>query len=695
MEKKFFGDAVKGAIVAAGYADILLNVAIRRFGIDREIVYPGTNYELPVIYSLNKKKVRTLGDLPLILGEVKALLPEEPTYENMLIAGKIALYAAEIIEALRYLEPVSGDYCGFVNDAVLREHGLMLVDDTLPGVGFLTGRTDTDEEAAAIVKMLQERGILILACNEIIGQLRRQRVKIGIEFDLFPLGEFTAAVHAVNFAVRVGLTFGNISRGSEDAMRGYLGDRLRVFVMALGEQDNVERAVIAGARYLNIPVICNHDVGRADGFYFEADHEKIVEKALEVRDIKVKIDKIDIPVTYGPAFEGERIRRPDMHCEMGGGKGAAFELCRMAALDQIKDGDVNIVGKDLEDYREGGSFACIAEVAGKKMQKDFEGVIERKFHDYLNYGEGILHIAQRDLLWIRISRDAFSKGFRLRHIGRILHAKIHADYPSIVDKVRVTIYTEDDEVARLIEEARKIYRERDERTRGMTDEAADVFYSCTLCQSFAPDHVCIVTPERTGLCGGINWLDAKAGYEITPAGANQPIEKGEGREGEYDNINRFVSQASHGKVDRFNLYSLIEWPCTSCGCFECIAAVLPECNGVMVVNREFQGDTPSGMRFSTLAGSIGGGVQTPGFLGIAKLYIVSKKFLLKEGGIKRIVWMPRELKEFLKDKLEARLKEAGMTIDMIADETNATDSAHIMEYIAKKGHPAVTMESIM
>jgi acetyl-CoA synthase len=68
---------------------------------------------------------------------------------------------------------------------------------------------------------------------------------------------------------------------------------------------------------------------------------------------------------------------------------------------------------------------------------------------------------------------------------------------------------------------------RDERVETMTDEDVEIFYSCTLCQSFAPTHVCTVSPERTGLCGAYNWMDCKASYEINPTGPNQPIEKGE------------------------------------------------------------------------------------------------------------------------------------------------------------------------
>ncbi len=185
----------------------------------------------------------------------------------------------------------------------------------------------------------------------------------------------------------------------------------------------------------------------------------------------------------------------------------------------------------------------------------------------------------------------------------------------------------------------------------MTDEAVDTFYSCTLCQSFAPNHVCVITPERSGLCGAYNWLDGKAAYQINPTGPNQPRQERAGRstpvKGQWQGINEFVYGNSHKTLEVFNAYSMIENPMTSCGCFECISCVLPSTNGIMTVYRNYPGMTPSGMKFSTLAGTVGGGVQTPGFIGHSKLYIGSRKFISAEGGAKRIVWMNRELKEEL------------------------------------------------
>jgi CO dehydrogenase/acetyl-CoA synthase beta subunit len=273
-------------------------------------------------------------------------------------------------------------------------------------------------------------------------------------------------------------------------------------------------------------------------------------------------------------------------------------------------------------------MAIVVEVAGRKFNKDFEPILERQIHRYINGAMGVMHIGQREMNWIRISKDAFAKGFRLKHLGTIIHAMIHQEYSAIVDKVSVKLYTNLKDVEKLLPEAKKIFDERDERMSGMTDEKVDTFYSCMLCQSFAPNHVCIITPERLGLCGAYSWLDGKASFEITPTGPNQPILKGEvldAKLGQWKSVNDFTYLKSNKSVSCVSMYSLLTDPQTSCGCFECILAVVPEVNGVMVVNRDYPGMTPSGMSFTTLAGSVGGGVQTPGFLGVGKLYITSKK----------------------------------------------------------------------
>ena len=163
--------------------------------------------------------------------------------------------------------------------------------------------------------------------------------------------------------------------------------------------------------------------------------------------------------------------------------------------------------------------------------------------------------------------------------------------------------------------------------------------------------------------------------------------------GQWENINEFVYNNSHRTLEIFNAYSIIEYPMTSCGCFECIACVLPSTNGIMIVYRNYAGMTPIGMKFSSLAGMIGGGMQTPGFLGHSKQYIASNKYLRAEGGAGRIVWMDRMIKE----EMEAVLREIGEKegidnfYDMIADETVAITEEEVLEYITRMDHPALSM----
>jgi acetyl-CoA synthase len=307
-------------------------------------------------------------------------------------------------------------------------------------------------------------------------------------------------------------------------------------------------------------------------------------------------------------------------------------------------------------------------------------------------------MGQRDINWVRISKEAATAGFKVEHLGKILHAMLHDQYSNILDKVQVKIYTNEEDVLRLKKDVLKVYGERDARLADMTDESVDTFYSCALCQSFAPTHICVITPERSGLCGAYSWLDGRAAFEITPTGPNQPIAKGapvDAKTGQWEKVNEFIKSASQGKIEQMSAYSMIADPMTSCGCFECISALLPSTNGIMIVSREFTEMTPCGMKFSTLAGTVGGGNQVPGFVGHSKFYITSKKFISAEDGIRRIVWLPSALKEEIREGLIARAEEVGLNgaefVDMIADEKSCTTEEEVMEFITKNGHPAATL----
>lgn len=709
MSTALFKATYDGAIIATSYAQILLEKAIKQYGADTPVKYPDTAYRLPVITALSGEEVNVLGDLPPILNRIRTShIREELNFDNAKLAGEATHYAADIIEGLRYLhgaKPDRAPWTGFLSDPILRKFGVPLVDNTIPGVAVIIGKARTSKEAAKLIKNLQSKGLMIFLVNDIIEQLLEENVKLGVDYIAFPLGNFTQAIHAVNFAYRAGLAFGGIKPGQRQQQLDYQARRVFAFVLALGELDEVRIAAEMGAIGMGFPVITDQPLAEEipDWFVSEPDYDKMVKLALELRGIKIKIVDIPVPITVGPAFEGETIRRADTYLEFGGGKTTAFELVRMVGPDEIEDGKITVIGPEITDVKEGDRLplGIMVDIYGRKMQEDFEGVLERRIHYFVNYGEGLWHVAQRDLAWLRISKGAAEAGFKIRDYGEILIAKFKSDYPAIVDRVQVTLITDQAMVDEKIKLARAKYAARDDRLRGLTDESVEDFYSCILCQSFAPNHVCIVTPERVGLCGAVSWLDAKASNEITPTGPNQPIHKGDcidEQKGMWQSVNEYLYNNSNRTLEEVNLYTLMDRPMTSCGCFEAIIAIVPEANGIMITTREFGGDTPCGMSFSTLAGSVGGGLQSPGFMGIGRRYIVSNKFIPADGGIGRIVWMPKELKEYLRADFIEQAKKDGLGedfIDKIADETVGTNIDEILPFLEEKQHPAFAMDPMM
>jgi acetyl-CoA synthase len=727
MSHQVISAAIRGATGFVTEAEEMLKQAIAKHGEGQAVEFPGTAFQMPMIHALLGLEVRKLGELKSVMAHCRELLPAVPTANlhlpylgGGLDAGVAALLSMETTVALRQLAgqatPEPG-FTGFISDTILRELGIQLVDGRLPGFAAILGPAPTDEIAVNVVREFQKRSILtFLVCSRdgqsMKDQLDRGGVEMGWDTYIVPVGRDThAGIYVLDWAIRGALTFGGHKKGDWESCLRYCRDRIFAFGVTFGPIPDDWYAVGAGAIVMGFPVISDHastpevratGVTTYEALVRQTDPAQLVPTCIQVRGVKVKMDKIDIPVSYSPAFEGERVRKEDMQVQFGGKYSSAVELLETGEGESLVDGRIEVHGSDIDAVKEGGAadLGIHVRVSGRKMKKDFEGILERQIHRYLNEAMGFMHTGQRDQIWCRISKAAFKAGFRLNHVGVILHAKIHDEYAGIVDKVEVVVTTDPKEVKQLIARSEPIFQARDERVAGMTDESVDTFYSCTLCQSFAPNHICVITPERLGLCGAYNWLDGQASYEINPKGFNQPVIKGKPIDevrGEYEGINQFVFEHTNRTVERFSAYSMMQNPMTSCGCFECIVAIVPEANGVMVVNREYAGQTPIGMPFSTLAGSVGGGLQTPGFLGVGRLYLTSRKFISAEGGLRRLVWLPKELKEALRPRLEKRAAEFGLEgfVDRIADETVATTSEELLAYLSAHDHPALTMESIL
>ncbi len=397
----------------------------------------------------------------------------------------------------------------------------------------------------------------------------------------------------------------------------------------------------------------------------------------------------DIPVDVGVVYEGERVRGKDMFVELGGPTmEKKYELALARSMDEIEDEKITIIGPDLKDMKEGSyhPLGIFIEVAGKEVEPDLEGVIERRIHEYVNFVEGMMHLNQRYDIWIRLSKKSFQKGFNsLEYLGRVL-IRLFKSEMNIIERIQVTFITDPEEVAKQYDEAINRYNERDARARGLSDAEVDTFYGCSLCQSFAPTHVCTITPQRYANCGAISWFDGRAAARVDPKGPLYAIAKGDTIDefrGEYTGVNQAYTEKSLGKVNSVALYSAFEKPHTSCGCFEAIAFVIPEVDGLGIVHRDFKGETVNGLPFSSLADSTAGGRQVPGFHGISIEYMRSPKFLQVDGGWDRIVWIPEAIRdrvgEYIPDEVRSK----------IATEKDAMTISDLKSFLKGKTHPVV------
>jgi acetyl-CoA synthase len=754
--------AIRGANALVAEAEAMLNRALEDKGAETPVAFPSTAYHLPVILGMTGIEVATLGQLSDVLVRARGLLhplPADhmwtPYLGETLDSGMATLLAAETIEAIRYAEGLqpevisgfeaaaksaftspdadgaeeqvsNGHLNGAIDDIQLRSWGIQLVDGRMPGFAAIVGCAKSNEVAVQIVRELQKRNILCFLSGNVNGrsiihQLMEEGVELGYDTYTVPFGTDTiSAIYALGFATRSALTFGGLKGGQGRDILLYNKNRVFAFVLALGEVDDLKYAAAAGAINFGFPVIADtvipqilptgvttyeHVVSmpfnEIDGADDLEKAERLVQKCIEVRGVKVQLADVPVPVAYGSAFEGEVVRKTDMRVEFGGKKSRAFEFLRMAELHQVTDGKIEVVGPDFSQVEPQGSMdlGIVVDVAGRQMEKDFEPVLERQIHYFVNGASGVQHIGQRDLTWIRLSTKAADAGFNLEHFGKVLHARLHSDFGAIVDKVQVTLYTDPERLGGVLDEARAAYDFRNKRLEDLTDTAVDEFYSCTLCQSFAPNHVCIVSPERLGLCGAYNWLDCKASFNINPTGPNQPIKLGkvvDAKAGSWEGTNDYARIGSHGVVEEVAMYSIMENPMTACGCFECIVMLIPEANGVMVVSREDPSMTPAGMTFSTLAGLAGGGIQTPGVMGVGKYFLLSPKFISANGGFSRVVWMSSFLKDSMADELKIVADRQGdpSLIDRIADERAVTSVEELLPWLEKNEHPVLSMDAI-
>ncbi|MHA1937706.1 MAG: CO dehydrogenase/CO-methylating acetyl-CoA synthase complex subunit beta [Candidatus Thorarchaeota archaeon] len=397
----------------------------------------------------------------------------------------------------------------------------------------------------------------------------------------------------------------------------------------------------------------------------------------------------DIPIDIGIIYEGERIRGRDMQVELGGPReDYKFELVQAKEMEEIEDGKITIVGMDLSELPVGTNtaFGMIIDVAGAEIEQDLEGVIERRLHEYVNFIEGFMHLNQRYDIQMRLSKKSYQKGFNtLTLFGKVLLRLYKSEMP-FIEKMQITFITDPEKVKEGYQKAIEIYESRDARARGMSDDDVDVFYGCSLCQSFAPTHLCVITPQRYANCGAISWFDGRATAKVDPKGPVFEIKKGaliDGITGEYEEVNNVIREKSLGDIERVQLYTAFGYPHTSCGCFEGCAFYIPEVDGYGIVHRNYRGETVNGLNFITISDLTAGGRQVDGFHGLSIEYMRSPKFMVADDGWNRVVWMPKDIKDRIEEFIPVEINQK------IATENEVANLDELKTYLIEGEHPII------
>jgi len=583
------------------------------------------------------------------------------------------------------------------DSAKARKQGLAFIDGSISGYALLMGSDTT--KALPILESLSQRQIVVFVVDEMLqNSLQENNLSLGWDSGIIPL-HMTKALGCI---ARIAQTFGNVEE-PDDVMK-YARERLFGFTILLDEATPEQLGLAEAALSFGCPLISDAHLPQSiEDWEIPADYRavvgsvkphNIVQIGIEERGLKIRVPMPELPLNYSTDFSGQVVRDDSCGVCLSG-----VEYVKTG--EDIVDGLVTLNGPDLDSYtKDNQPLAMLIEVSGREMQPDFEPVLERQIETILNDADGITHRGQRSMVTLRIAQNAIDKGLRLHHLGEILHARLHNEFGNILSRVQISITTEPAQIQAIQEKAQAVYDNRDKRLGSLKDEDVDTFYTCNLCQTIAAGHLCIISPEHPGVCGAVDWMDARAAVSIRPVGSNKAVKK-EGllntQLGQWESINQITQQESGGAITAYSLYSLMEDPGTACGDFECITAMLPLSNGVMVIEHSYEGMTPSGMDWTMLYEMIGAGAPMPGFLGHSKRAMGTLKFISAEGGWRRIVWMNHSLREELRPVLEALTAEAGLPgfVDMIATEQNSIEEDEILLFLESAGHPVLTLEPLM
>ena len=143
----------------------------------------------------------------------------------------------------------------------------------------------------------------------------------------------------------------------------------------------------------------------------------------------------DLPIECSPRWASERVRKKDIWVELGGPKHdyKSFVMVEVVDLDEINPGRIEIVGPDLDEIDSGSSFpfGYYIKLAGKKLNKDYEGFFERWASDNHTRVEGVMYLNTRDTCWMRLHNRIKSKMNSFKYLPQAIMGIFLAQIPLV------------------------------------------------------------------------------------------------------------------------------------------------------------------------------------------------------------------------------------------------------------------------
>lgn len=611
----------------------------------------------------------------LKVSDVKNLFPEnipEGT-EGGFEAGIEASMAHEIIRSVSYE--------GIIPDSLIDGYGTDLIDSTIPGIALFIG--EPDESSIDEVRYCLNKNLKVILAGEYSG--------LDVDSDVIRL-EGNRSLEVNGFLARTVIRYGNVEPGDRVSVAKYLKKRPKLITVHTGTLTVLDVLTIFSLAAAGSYTVVNSVFPEIPRFS-ERRSADMASEAMAERGITFKAGG---RIRSGSSFENERIRKADAFFEFGGDDGTtSYEIVRIS--ETVDDGKTFVTGKDLQELERGDYSLSLDVGVSGTVESVMEQAIERRIHFALSRMEGVWHNGQRDTSWIRISDSAIEKGILFKDLGDSIISDIRENFGSAVHSVDVTFSVEPSVVSEGLESAREHYRSRDREIVGLTDGDVDEFYTCTICQTYAPGHICIITPERPSVCGSVTWVDAKVGSEIDPNGRQRPFPKGDCidcEKGVWSGVNDVVSKTSMGSIARVCVHSIADSPMTACSCMEVVAAVSEDRRSIILIDRSETGNNPSGMSYSEISSLVGRGSQRPGYMGLGRHYILSEGFLKGDGGLERVSWMSFRLKTMLGNSLKLACEASGdpKLYDKIADGNTVTDNESLIAWLSERNHPSGRMD---